>query len=86
MRDFRPLRRLELKLKEASELNCEILYLGHIPGAPWRQKRRPGLYEAEYLWTCPSLKVRGSSMPRTVAYVLWPGGARKCGRPTVKTC
>ncbi|CAJ1401343.1 unnamed protein product [Effrenium voratum] len=57
-------KRLKVKLREAEALEAEALYLGHINGAPWRQKKRPGLYEAEYLWT-------------TVAYVLWPHGAQK---------
>eukprot|EP00435_Cladocopium_sp_Y103_P062254 s469_g23.t2 len=56
--------RLRQKLPEAAALGADVLYLGHIPGAPWRQKKKPGLYEAEYLWT-------------TVAYVLWPHGAKK---------
>ncbi|CAK9110455.1 unnamed protein product, partial [Durusdinium trenchii] len=57
-------RRLRSKLPEALKLGADVLYLGHIPGAPWREKKKPGLYEAEYLWT-------------TVAYILWPSGAAK---------
>eukprot|EP00434_Breviolum_minutum_P032454 symbB.v1.2.028699.t1/scaffold3068.1/size68108/5 len=56
--------RLRQKLPEAAALGADVLYLGHIPGAPWREKKKSGLYEAEYLWT-------------TVAYVLWPKGAQK---------
>ena len=92
-------RRLRQKLPEAAALGADVLYLGHIPGAPWRRcgmdewtlrnvvatlsrkgvqcdndwqcvslvlgllckfgkscqmfraKKKPGLYEAEYLWT-----------------------------------
>ena len=92
-------RRLRQKLPEAAALGADVLYLGHIPGAPWRrcgmdewtlrnvvatlsrkgvqcdndwqcvslvlgllckfgkscqmfrEKKKPGLYEAEYLWT-----------------------------------
>merc|ERR1719367_421104 len=44
--------------------DADVLYLGYIEGAEWRGKAAPGLFEAEYLWT-------------TVAYLLWPRGARK---------
>lgn len=57
-------KRLKPLLRAAIAGNADALYLGYINGAKWRGKVSPGLYEAEYLWT-------------TVAYVLWPRGARK---------
>ncbi|CAE7341614.1 CERCAM [Symbiodinium sp. CCMP2456] len=57
-------KRLKRVVLAAAEQSADALYLGHIQGAPWRQRLAPGLYEAEYLWT-------------TVAYVLWPQGAQK---------
>lgn len=56
--------RLALALADAAAADADVLYLGYIQGAAWRRTVAPGLHEAEYLWT-------------TVAYVLWPRGARR---------
>lgn len=57
-------KRLRSAVDASSEAGADVLYLGYINGAPWRRRIAPGLQEAEYLWT-------------TVAYALWPRGARK---------
>ncbi|CAE7708466.1 est [Symbiodinium necroappetens] len=44
-------KRLKRVVLAAAEQSADALYLGHIQGAPWRQRLAPGLYEAEYLWT-----------------------------------
>lgn len=56
--------RLGPAVADAAAAGADVLYLGYIKGAKWRRKIKPGLREAEYLWT-------------TVAYVLWPRGARR---------
>jgi len=43
--------------------DAHLLYLGYSQAAEWRRELSPGLVEAEYVWT-------------TVAYVIWPSGAR----------
>eukprot|EP00931_Biecheleriopsis_adriatica_P103059 TRINITY_DN77948_c0_g1_i1.p1 TRINITY_DN77948_c0_g1~~TRINITY_DN77948_c0_g1_i1.p1 ORF type:complete len:277 (-),score=39.23 TRINITY_DN77948_c0_g1_i1:159-989(-) len=57
-------KRLRRTIARAADARADILYLGYIKGAPWRQQVAPGIREAEYLWT-------------TVSYVLWPNGAQK---------
>jgi len=64
--------RLELGMKEATAKNADVLYLGwsgfrdgnykHHAGS--RGKKSTVVRKAEYVWT-------------TVAYVLWPAGAKK---------
>jgi len=66
-------RRLVLGLEEAAKKDIDVLYLGwsghrdgnykHLKGARGK-KKSPILRKAEYVWT-------------TVAYVLWPQGAKK---------
>lgn len=41
-----------------------LLYLGYSQAADWRREISPELVECEYVWT-------------TVAYIVWPGAARK---------
>eukprot|EP00811_Abedinium_folium_P032518 NODE_5557_length_1757_cov_6.201840.p1 GENE.NODE_5557_length_1757_cov_6.201840~~NODE_5557_length_1757_cov_6.201840.p1 ORF type:complete len:530 (-),score=142.31 NODE_5557_length_1757_cov_6.201840:168-1598(-) len=65
--DAMPAKRFAERLPDvldAAPPDTDALYLGYIPGAPWRRQLAGGLCEAEYLWT-------------TVAYVLWPRGARR---------
>lgn len=50
-------------MNSAAADGADVVYLGHIQGAPWRRQVAPLLFEAEYLWT-------------TVAYLLWPRGAQ----------
>ena len=49
--DLSPLlpRRLRQKLPEAAALGADVLYLGHIPGAPWRPCGMEYLFEDEFL-------------------------------------
>lgn len=64
--------RLELGMQECSKRNADVLYLGwsgfrdghfkHHKATPGR--KNPVIRKAEYVWT-------------TVAYVLWPAGAKK---------
>mmetsp|Transcript_103500 Transcript_103500/g.278092 ORF Transcript_103500/g.278092 Transcript_103500/m.278092 type:complete len:312 (-) Transcript_103500:251-1186(-) len=64
--------RFELGMQEAVERRADVLYLGwsgHRDGNYKQHEEKPGrksqvLREAEYVWT-------------TVAYVLWPEGAKK---------
>ncbi|CAK9042602.1 unnamed protein product [Durusdinium trenchii] len=51
-------------LAELRSCRPQVLYLGYTQAAPWRRRIGPSVREAEYLWT-------------TVAYVLWPSGARR---------
>ncbi|CAE7218746.1 COLGALT1, partial [Symbiodinium pilosum] len=44
--------------------DADVLYLGYSQAAEWRQHVSAELVEAEYVWT-------------TVAYMVWPEGARK---------
>eukprot|EP00931_Biecheleriopsis_adriatica_P095130 TRINITY_DN68759_c0_g1_i1.p1 TRINITY_DN68759_c0_g1~~TRINITY_DN68759_c0_g1_i1.p1 ORF type:complete len:413 (+),score=55.51 TRINITY_DN68759_c0_g1_i1:94-1239(+) len=44
--------------------DADVLYLGYSQAAEWRRELSQELVEAEYVWT-------------TVAYVVWPAGARK---------
>jgi len=55
---------LSKALKEVRRSSPHVLWLGYVKAAPWRRKVGPTVREAEYLWT-------------TVAYILWPAGARK---------
>jgi len=65
-------RRLELGMAEASKMEADVLYLGwsgHRDGnyrhhTQQRGRKNPIVRKAEYVWT-------------TVAYVLWPRGAKK---------
>jgi len=43
--------------------DAHVLYLGYSQAADWRRQVTPDLVEAEYVWT-------------TVAYIVWPAGAR----------
>jgi hypothetical protein len=43
--------------------DAHVLYLGYSQAADWRRTVSPDLVEAEYVWT-------------TVAYLIWPTGAR----------
>lgn len=43
--------------------DAHVLYLGYSQAAEWRREISPELVESEYVWT-------------TVAYVIWPAGAR----------
>lgn len=43
--------------------DAHVLYLGYSQAAEWRREISPDLVEAEYVWT-------------TVAYMVWPAGAR----------
>jgi len=64
--------RLELGMQEAKKRDVDVLYLGwsgHRDGnykhlKPSRGRKNPIIRKAEYVWT-------------TVAYVLWPAGAKK---------
>jgi len=51
-------------LADLQDESPDILYLGYTQASNWRRKVSSLVREAEYLWT-------------TVAYVLWPSGARK---------
>ena len=66
--DAKPLKGFSARLREAlqdlSSQETDILYLAYTQAAPWRRTVSASVREAEYLWT-------------TVAYVLWPSGARK---------
>jgi GR25 family glycosyltransferase involved in LPS biosynthesis len=42
----------------------DMVYLGYEVAVPLKREVAPGIYEARYLWT-------------TIAYLLWPSGARK---------
>jgi len=44
--------------------DADLLYLGYSQAAEWRREVSPELVESEYVWT-------------TVAYIVWPKGARK---------
>lgn len=44
--------------------DADLLYLGYSQAAEWRRELSPELVESEYVWT-------------TVAYIVWPRGARK---------
>eukprot|EP00933_Yihiella_yeosuensis_P032942 TRINITY_DN26610_c0_g1_i2.p1 TRINITY_DN26610_c0_g1~~TRINITY_DN26610_c0_g1_i2.p1 ORF type:complete len:396 (-),score=78.13 TRINITY_DN26610_c0_g1_i2:263-1378(-) len=55
--------RLE-KAMSALPKDAEVLYLGYSQAAEWRKEISPELVESEYVWT-------------TVAYVVWPSGAKK---------
>jgi len=44
--------------------DADLLYLGYSQAAEWRREVTPELVESEYVWT-------------TVAYIVWPEGARK---------
>jgi len=44
--------------------DAEVLYLGYSQAADWRREVSPELVESVYVWT-------------TVAYIVWPAGARK---------
>jgi len=44
--------------------DANVLYLGYSQASDWRREISANLVEAEYVWT-------------TVAYVIWPAGARK---------
>ncbi|CAK9042588.1 unnamed protein product [Durusdinium trenchii] len=55
---------LSQALAELRSCRPQVLYLGYTQAAPWRRRIGPSVREAEYLWT-------------TVAYVLWPSGARR---------
>eukprot|EP00435_Cladocopium_sp_Y103_P073404 s178_g43.t1 len=55
---------LSKALKEVRRSSPHVLWLGYVQAAPWRRRVGPTVREAEYLWT-------------TVAYILWPAGARK---------
>eukprot|EP00434_Breviolum_minutum_P040957 symbB.v1.2.036420.t1/scaffold5137.1/size30495/1 len=55
---------LSKALKEVRGSSPHVLWLGYTKAAPWRRRVSPTVREAEYLWT-------------TVAYILWPSGARK---------
>jgi len=65
-------KKLELGMQEAAKKNADVLYLGwagfregnfmYLKGS--RGPRNPVIRKAEYVWT-------------TVAYVIWPAGARK---------
>jgi len=43
--------------------DAHVLYLGYSQAADWKREVSPELVESEYVWT-------------TVAYVIWPAGAR----------
>merc|ERR1712194_131416 len=49
---------------EALPSNADILYLGYSQASDWRRQISANLVESEYVWT-------------TVAYIVWPSGARK---------
>jgi len=44
--------------------DADVLYLGYSQAADWRREVTADIVEAEYVWT-------------TVAYIVWPSGARK---------
>eukprot|EP00933_Yihiella_yeosuensis_P070569 TRINITY_DN78692_c0_g1_i1.p1 TRINITY_DN78692_c0_g1~~TRINITY_DN78692_c0_g1_i1.p1 ORF type:complete len:337 (-),score=65.74 TRINITY_DN78692_c0_g1_i1:439-1449(-) len=44
--------------------DADVLYLGYSQAAEWRKEISPEVVESEYVWT-------------TVAYIVWPEGARK---------
>jgi len=48
---------------QALPSDAHVLYLGYSQAADWRREVPPVLVEAEYVWT-------------TVAYMIWPAGAR----------
>lgn len=48
---------------DAVPADAHVLYLGYSQAADWRREVSPDVVEAEYVWT-------------TVAYVIWPSGAR----------
>jgi len=48
---------------DAVPADAHVLYLGYSQAADWRREISPDVVEAEYVWT-------------TVAYVIWPAGAR----------
>jgi len=65
--DAAPTEDFEAVLKKAMAAlpeDAHVLYLGYSQAADWRREVIPELVEAEYVWT-------------TVAYIIWPAGARK---------
>jgi len=51
------------RVADALPRDAQVLYLGYSQAAEWRREVSPDLVESEYVWT-------------TVAYVIWPAGAR----------
>ena len=64
--DAKPMPRFDERLVEAlkdlSEEEPSLLYMGYCKAAPWRRRVSARVAEAEYLWT-------------TVGYIVWPAGA-----------
>jgi len=51
------------RVSDALPQDAHVLYLGYSQAAEWRREVSRDLVESEYVWT-------------TVAYVIWPAGAR----------